>query len=45
MSEISDKDVLIYWKDYEEVYGDVTHQLPTNIFLNPTKGGGGGGGG
>ena len=37
MSGISDKDVLVDWKNYEAVYGDAAYQLPTNIFLNPMK--------
>jgi len=45
-ADISDKDVLSHalypkvfedWKEYELVYGDVAHQLPTNLFLNPMK--------
>ena len=39
--DISNKDVLVNWKDYEAVYGDVEHQLPTNLFLNLMKEGGG----
>ena len=40
-SKISDKDVLVNWKDYEAVYGDVEHQLPTNLFLILMNEGGG----
>ena len=36
-SEISNKGVLVDWKDYEAVYGNVAHQLPSNLFLNPIK--------
>ena len=36
-SEISNNDVFVEWKDYGEVYGDVAHQLPTNLFFNPMK--------
>ena len=36
-SDISDKDVLVYWKDYKEVYSDLVRQLPTNLFLKPMK--------
>ena len=39
-SEIFDKGVIVNWKDYEGVYGNVAHQLPINIFLNPVKEGG-----
>ena len=44
LSEIYDKEILINFKDYEVVYGNVAHQLPTNILLNPMKEGGGDGG-
>ena len=37
LSEISDKDVLINWKDYEAFYSSMSHQLPTNILLNPMR--------
>ena len=36
-SKISDKDVLVNWNDYEAVYGNVAHQLPINVLLNPVK--------
>ena len=36
-SDISDKDILVYWEAYEAVYSDLVHKLPTNIFLNPMK--------
>ena len=36
-SKISDKDVLVNWKDYKAVYIDLVRQLPTNLFLNPMK--------
>ena len=36
-SDISDKDILVNWKDYKAVYSDLVCQLPTNLFLNPMK--------
>ena len=36
-SDISDKDILVNWKDYKVVYSDLVRQLPTNIFINPMK--------
>ena len=36
-SEISDKDVIINWKDYEAVYSDVAHQILTSLPLKPMK--------
>ena len=41
-SNIYDKEVIIDWKYYDVVYGEVAHQITINIFLNPIKGGGGG---
>ena len=35
--KISNKDVLINWKDYKAVYRNVLHQIPTNQFPNPMK--------
>ena len=37
LSKISNKEILIDWKDYEAIYGTVSHHLPTNILLKPMK--------
>ena len=39
--EIYNKKFLINWKNYEAVYGNVAHQLPTNLLPKPMKEGGG----
>ena len=34
---ISYKYVIVDWEDWEAVYGKVSHNLPTNILLNPMR--------
>ena len=40
LSNISNKYVLVDWKDYDTVYSSVKHKIPTNLFINLMKEGG-----